>query len=370
MNFSFLQDLNGMAMLYDCCAQAENFAIEYPNISLAQSRKAMEFTVKLMYTSLVGKTAEMTVYDILSDPTFLAAVQNNTLIERCHSIRKLGNKSLHDEGIMTKTEAMDAVAALHTVVGMGCVLLGLIRSYPAFCASFREKAVQPTEHVEMAAAVSAKLDALMFSNFSGIRVPKKPVQLIDMHEQMAKIRANAEMPRLDTAANSRNAFQLFVQRLSSRVPSDTLMINYPKQLVCSNQDGETKTIALKSGCPPLGKKDASGNWVMLQGIDYVVYAPELLPDMDIDEQLHVFTREEFLKMWEDLGLIRYKVSSAVTKQNKLLYGEDFKSTIADHADVVSVQSFLNSGKKRVAVPQYCAKFPTLANGGYARLLKA
>ena len=124
---------------------------------------------------------------------------------------------------------------------------------------------------------------------------------------------------------------------------------------------------VKTGCAILGRRDMYGEWMKLPDVDIVIYAPEIKQELSIPEQMHVFTRREFLQMWDDLGLIRYKVSTQVTNEFKRIHGADEKCTVAEYADLMTVQTFSNSGRKNALVLNHCALMPCLVNGGVDKI---
>ena len=66
MNFAYLKNAPDFAQLYTYCCEAEDFALEKPNISVTSARKAMEFLVKMIYRAVVGETQGKTVFELRS----------------------------------------------------------------------------------------------------------------------------------------------------------------------------------------------------------------------------------------------------------------------------------------------------------------
>ena len=68
MNFDYLQTFPDLKKLYEYCAEAEEFVLYKPSVSAASARKAIEYIVKMIYTSLVGEAeANRTVFEITQD---------------------------------------------------------------------------------------------------------------------------------------------------------------------------------------------------------------------------------------------------------------------------------------------------------------
>lgn len=131
MNFSYLTAFPDLAKLHEYCAEAEEFALSKPNISATSARKAMEYIVKLIYTSLMGQDYGFTVFEMITDVRFVDYVHDQTLMNSIHYIRKMGNVAVH-EGNITQDEALDVLEELHFLVGEFCILLGLVDDYPEF----------------------------------------------------------------------------------------------------------------------------------------------------------------------------------------------------------------------------------------------
>lgn len=131
MNFDFLKAFPDLNKLYDYCSEAEEFALYKPNISATSARKAMEFIVKMIYTSIVGMDFGYTVFEMLTDVRFTDYVGDPTLINSFHYIRKMGNVAVH-EGELSKDESLKILEELHFLVGEFCILLGLVSDYPEF----------------------------------------------------------------------------------------------------------------------------------------------------------------------------------------------------------------------------------------------
>ena len=147
------------------------------------------------------------------------------------------------------------------------------------------------------------------------------------------------------------------------------MDNYTKQILSYPAGDGRRVPAVKTGCSVLGNKKFDGTWEILPGMEYILYATDLNAESSVEDQLRIFTREQFLQMWEDLKLVRRKVSGSAKKRYQKLYGPDFKCNNEEHADVISVQSFANSGRKYPMVLEACKKFPTLAAAGYDALAR-
>ena len=131
MNFDYLKAFPDLKKLYDYCTEAEEFALSKPNISATSARKAMEFIVKMIYMSLLGQDFGFTVFEMVTDVRFVNYVNDPTLINTIHFIRKMGNVAVHDGGLSVQ-ESLRILEELHFLVGEFSILIGVVKDYPAF----------------------------------------------------------------------------------------------------------------------------------------------------------------------------------------------------------------------------------------------
>ena len=144
MNFDYLKTIPQMNSLYLSCRDAERFPSSDPSISVTAARRSIEYLVKLIYSSSVTPYIDgLSIYDMLTDPVFTRYVDDRALIDKIHTIRKAGNRAVHEGNIKAK-EAQSILEDLHFVVGELCVFLGLITSYPAFCIPSQTNETKPT----------------------------------------------------------------------------------------------------------------------------------------------------------------------------------------------------------------------------------
>ena len=364
MNFDYLNSIPEMTQLHKICTNAESFALDSPDISIGESRKASEYIVKLIYGSAIGKNSfGLSFFEILQDMDLIAFINNEEIMETIHFIRITGNKAVH-EGNATSEESVKCIEKLHFVVGEFCILLNLISEYSAFSPNFKSgKTI-----IETDTEVSPELIAYFSSRLSGIKNYPKGRQIIDVHKCTHNNPTSEK--KIDSAANSKTAFYQFAEKIASLIGNDDISVDYNKLTIIINKDTTPVIIAVKTGCSVLGTRQANGNWNILPGITHIVYAPNLTADLPIEEQLIVMTSEEFLDLWESLGLVRYKVSTAALRRYHEMFGEDFKPTSKEHGDNMSIQSFLNSKKKMNLVMDKLYEYPKLSQGGYDILLKS
>lgn len=141
MNFDFLKGNHDFKKLYEYCSEAEEFVYSKPNISATAARKAMEYLVKFIYTSILGEAASngLTAFEMITDARFTDYINDPTVISSIHYIRKMGNVAVHD-GTLTNDESMKVLEELQFLVGETAILLGLCDDYPQF-----SKNIAPTK---------------------------------------------------------------------------------------------------------------------------------------------------------------------------------------------------------------------------------
>lgn len=131
MNFTYLSSYPQLNKLHEYCTEAEEFAISRPSISVISARKAMEFIVKMIYSSVIGQAYGCTVFDMMTDVSFIEHINSPILINSMHFIRKMGNAAAHGDSI-TQQDSLDVLKELHFVVGEFAIQIGLENDYPEY----------------------------------------------------------------------------------------------------------------------------------------------------------------------------------------------------------------------------------------------
>lgn len=369
MNFEFLKSLNGVNILYDCCNNAEAFAREKPDISCTESRKAIEYIIKLIYTTVIESNIfGKTTFDMMTDPRFVDYVDAPQLLDAMHFIRKHGNQAVHYGGISAET-ALQALKYLHYAVGELCIGMKLISQYPDFNPDFKND-LSTHATTDSQDIFFDPIAVLAFSSsLSSVRHISQTQSIQNVHVSPKEAKHEKRGLGVDFGANTKTAFQIIANGMANQFGEDAIMANYTKQILSFPANDTRKILVVKTGCSVLGNKKFNGEWDVLTGVDYILYAPDLNCLSPVEEQLRIFSRDEFLGMWEELKLIRKKVSAPAKRRYQKIYGPDFKCNVDDHADVISVQSFTNSGRKYPAVLAACSKFPSLGSVGYTYFVR-
>lgn len=361
MNFNYLQRIPQFDKLYLSCCEAERYALTEANFSVAAARRSIEYLVKLIYSSAVTPYIEgMSVYDMITDPLFLRHMDDPELINEIHAIRRAGNRAVHEGNVKTE-EAEQVLQQLYHVVGEVCVFLGLIDSYPDYDANKTQPNEKDKPRSEIELDISGEFVRLLHTHVAIHPSVSKMRTAVNVHTPL-KERKLAEA-NVDPAANSKLALTDAEEYLKKQFLTVKMEILRAKSIMkLKAKNGKTIVLSVKSGCPQIGTV-VDGEVVILPGIDYVLYAPDFRMGESLVSQLRVFTKDDFLQMWKSLDLIRMKVSSARVKELQKQYGRDYIVRTEDYADIISVQSFSNSGRKKPLVWAEFEERPLLTREG-------
>jgi len=132
MNFNYLKKIDSLNDLYLFCKDAESFVLSRPDLSAGQSRKALEYLVKLVY-QLRNDTVPLrsSLFELVSSEDFTNFVNDASMMSALHYIRKVGNIAIHNEEVSQK-EALLSLKQLHIFAGELLIKLDLIKAYPLF----------------------------------------------------------------------------------------------------------------------------------------------------------------------------------------------------------------------------------------------
>lgn len=368
MNFTYLENKKDFSALLNYCKECECFVNSRVDVSITAARKAMEYMVKLLYgTHITPNIRGLTLFDMLSDYDFINYIGNRALLDSIHHIRRKGNQAVH-EGNMSLQDAMTVLEKLHYVTGEVCIRLGVIECYPAFNPDIKEKAadtVSITDEPEVDEALLQRISALMRRHTKSAAYANSANKIVDVHvnpkEDTKNISQRKILKGTDSGANGKAAYQYLAGHIANLLPDVQILMENVKSDLILIQDKKETVVTVKTGCTNLGTKSFDESWQILPGIDYVLYSPDVIQGTPIEEQFHLFTRDAFIAFWEDLGLLRFKVSTAMRKRVAQQLGLDEKITAEKYADVISIQSFTNSGKKYSMVRQKLTEYPLLSS---------
>lgn len=132
MNFDYLKSIDSLKDLYVFCKDAESFVLSRPDISAAQSRKALEYLVKLVYQLRNENVPQRSsLFELVSSEDFTNFINDASMLNALHYIRKVGNIAIHDDEVSQK-EALLSLKQLYIFTGELLIKLDLIKSYPLF----------------------------------------------------------------------------------------------------------------------------------------------------------------------------------------------------------------------------------------------
>ncbi len=132
MNFDYLKSIDSLKDLYVFCKDAESFVLSRPDISAAQSRKALEYLVKLVYQLRNENVPQRSsLFELVSSEDFTNFINDASMLNALHYIRKVGNIAIHNDEVSQK-EALLSLKQLHAFTGELLIKLDLIKSYPLF----------------------------------------------------------------------------------------------------------------------------------------------------------------------------------------------------------------------------------------------
>ncbi len=132
MNFDYLKNLENLNELYGFCKDAESFVLSRPDLSAGQSRKALEYLVKLVYQLRNDSIPQRSsLFELVSSEDFTNFINDASMLNALHYIRKVGNFAIHNEEVNRK-DAIMSLKHLHIFMGELLIKLDLINAYPVF----------------------------------------------------------------------------------------------------------------------------------------------------------------------------------------------------------------------------------------------
>ena len=132
MNFNFLMNIDKLKELYSFCNDAESFVLSRPDLSAGQSRKALEYLVKLVYQLRNDNIPQRSsLFELVSSEDFTNFINDTSMLSAIHYIRKVGNIAIHDDEVSQK-EALLSLKQLHIFTGELLIKLKMISEYPLF----------------------------------------------------------------------------------------------------------------------------------------------------------------------------------------------------------------------------------------------
>lgn len=148
MNFDYLKSVDSLNDLHIFCSDAESLVLSRPDLSATQSRKALEYLVKLVY-QLRNEVIPVrsSLFELVSSEYFTNFINDASMLNALHYIRKVGNIAIH-EGEVSQKEAIVALKQLHIFAGELLLKLDLVKSYPLFDETLLVKKIEATPSIK------------------------------------------------------------------------------------------------------------------------------------------------------------------------------------------------------------------------------
>ena len=132
MNFDYLKNIDSLNDLCSFCKDAESFVLSRPDLSATQSRKALEYLVKLVYRLRNDSVPQRSsLFELVSSEDFTNFINDEPMLNALHYIRKVGNIAVHNDEVSQK-EALFSLKQLYIFTGELLIKLDVINSYPLF----------------------------------------------------------------------------------------------------------------------------------------------------------------------------------------------------------------------------------------------
>lgn len=131
-NFDYLKELKEFNQLYSYCRDAENFQRLAPEKSVVGARKALEYWVKMVYLIEGWEMPEKpSLMGLVSSHHFIEYVNDATMMENIHFIRRIGNNGAHGKAVKPAA-SLQSLACLHALIGEWLMFIGVIDDIPHF----------------------------------------------------------------------------------------------------------------------------------------------------------------------------------------------------------------------------------------------
>lgn len=162
-NFAYLQQVPDLAQLHKYCYKAEQYVKTDPDASANNSRKGLEWIVKLIYM-LKKKDEEYdgkTLSILLNSEPFLTFIDySSKIIRDTDYIRKVGNFGSHVGNDVSEREALQAVVNLYNVVGAILMKLGIVVTLAPFDKTHTDPKPVIAPSVDVDAPTQAEIQGL------------------------------------------------------------------------------------------------------------------------------------------------------------------------------------------------------------------
>ena len=130
-NFDYIKDL-GLDNLYRFCSAAEENQVSNPDICAINSRRALEYIVRSLYTMKNIEISERTsLYELIDGEPFKEFIGDERIMMAVHYVRKVGNNAAHASSV-TKRDAFFCLLNLYNVVASVLLKLQVVNTVQPF----------------------------------------------------------------------------------------------------------------------------------------------------------------------------------------------------------------------------------------------
>ena len=85
MNFDYIKQIDSLNDLYLFCKDAESFVLSRPDLSAGQSRKALEYLVKLVYQLRNNNVPQRSsLFELVSSEDFTNFINDASMLNALH----------------------------------------------------------------------------------------------------------------------------------------------------------------------------------------------------------------------------------------------------------------------------------------------
>lgn len=103
MNFDYLKYIPELSTLHRYCDTAERNQYSDPDVSALNARRGLEWMTRAIFQMKNVEIPERySLFDMVTDPTFTAFVNDERLMMAVHYIRKVGNAGAHTGQVKKK----------------------------------------------------------------------------------------------------------------------------------------------------------------------------------------------------------------------------------------------------------------------------
>ena len=131
-NFDYLKQQPLFGTLYYRCDEAETFCKADPDKSAMACRRALEWTIDLIYKINHWELSpRMSLFEKVKEQQFVTFINSPELMQKLHFVRSVGNRAAHQGGV-SRRDAEYAVLDVYYFIGDVLMMLGFIERYPKF----------------------------------------------------------------------------------------------------------------------------------------------------------------------------------------------------------------------------------------------